>query len=49
MLILRLLSPLQIELFIKTWSLTCQRAINNLFELLKEYFPADYLLEIVDI
>lgn len=41
--------PYTLKLFVTTWSMPCQRAINNLSALLKEYFPDTYLLEIVDI
>lgn len=41
--------PYKLKLFVKTWSVPCQRAINNLSVLLKECFPKTYLLEIVDI
>lgn len=41
--------PYKLKLFVTPWSMPCQRAINNLTALLKEHYPATYLLEIIDI
>lgn len=41
--------PYKLKLFVTTWSCPCERAIRNLSALLEECFPADYLLEVIDI